>query len=236
VFWASLGIVTEEEQKDFDVYACDVNVGENMKQLEAKTFQLDVSSPESIKKFKGNFEDDQAIDLILNVAGKCIFCWSGLTILTGLGIMSGHEEDSLENIDLGKLQKVFGVNTFGPLLLTQALLPNLLLSKNPRIGTVSSRVGSIGDNTTGGIYAYRSSKAAVNSIFRSMAMDLKPKGVVVVLLHPGYVKTGIDPSTHGFAEAVEPDEAAEKLFKVLMVKSMNETGRFWHREGQELPW
>ncbi|KAK3079328.1 hypothetical protein LTS18_005132 [Coniosporium uncinatum] len=206
--------------EDFDVYACDVNVGENMKQLKAKTFQLDVSSPDSIKKFKGNFEDDQAIDLILNVAG----------------IMSGHEEDSLENIDLAKLQKVFGVNTFGPLLLTQALLPNLLLSENPRLGTVSSRVGSIADNTTGGIYAYRSSKAAVNSIFRSMAMDLKPKGVVVVLLHPGYVKTGLDPSTHGLAEAVEPDEAAEKLIKVLMVKSLNETGRFWHREGQELPW
>jgi len=150
--------------------------------------------------------------------------------------MSGHEEDSLENIDLGKLQKVFGVNTFGPLLLTQALLPNLLLSENPRIGTVSSRVGSIADNTSGGIYAYRSSKAAVNSIFRSMAMDLKPKGVVVVLLHPGYVKTGLDPSTHSLAEAVEPDEAAEKLFKVLMIKSLEETGRFWHREGQELSW
>ena len=101
---------------------------------------------------------------------------------------------------------------------------------------MSSRVGSVGDNATGGSYAYRASKAALNSISRSMAMDLKKEGVVVVIMHPGYVKTGLSPWDHDLPEAVEPEEAASKLWKVLRSKNIEETGRFWHREGQELPW
>ena len=101
---------------------------------------------------------------------------------------------------------------------------------------MSSRVGSIADNSSGGSYAYRSSKAALNSISKSMAMDLKDKGVVIVIMHPGYVKTGLDPSSHTMSEAVMPDEAAEKLWKIFMSKSIQDTGRFWHREGFELEW
>jgi hypothetical protein len=71
-----------------------------------------------------------------------------------------------------------------------------------------------------------------------MAMDLKEKGVTVIMMHPGYVKTAPDTSgyTHSPPEAVEPEEAALKLWRVLMSKDINETGTFWHREGQELPW
>lgn len=103
---------------------------------------------------------------------------------------------------------------------------------------MSSRVGSIADNDSGGSYAYRASKAALNSIGKSMAADLKGKGVVVVLMHPGYVKTGLDSSgkTHRMDEAVEPEEAAEKLWRVCMGKGIEETGKFWHREGMELEW
>ena len=103
---------------------------------------------------------------------------------------------------------------------------------------MSSRVGSISDNSSGGSYAYRASKAALNSIGKSMAVDLKEKGVVVVLMHPGFVKTGILPSgrMEQVREAVEPEEAAGKLWKVLMEKGLGDSGRFWHREGMELPW
>jgi NAD(P)-dependent dehydrogenase (short-subunit alcohol dehydrogenase family) len=102
----------------------------------------------------------------------------------------------------------------------------------------SSRVGSIADNSSGGSYAYRASKAALNSIGKSMAMDLKEKGVTVIMMHPGYVKTALDTSgrTHSLPEAVEPEEAASKLWKVLKSKKIDDTGTFWHREGQELPW
>ena len=71
-----------------------------------------------------------------------------------------------------------------------------------------------------------------------MAMDLKDKGVVVVLMHPGYVKSGLVPAEkmEQVKEAVEPEEAAGKLWKVLMEKGLGDLGRFWHREGMELPW
>ncbi|KAI9810753.1 MAG: hypothetical protein M1827_006091 [Pycnora praestabilis] len=206
-------------QEGYNVYAADIEVGDKLRALGAHSCRLDVGSPESIASFKEHF-GDQPLDLLLNIAG----------------VMAPAEQDSLENTDLATMIRTFMINTFGPLLLTQALLPNLLLSSSPRIGNMSSRVGSIGDNTTGGHYAYRSSKAALNSISKSLAMDLKSKGVVTVMLHPGYVRTGLDPTTYTRSDAVEPTYAAKKLWKVLMNKNIEDTGTFWHREGQELPW
>lgn len=122
------------------------------------------------------------------------------------------------------------------MLLTQALLPNLLQSKTPKVGMMSSRVGSIGDNSSGGSYAYRSSKAALNSICKSMSVDLKDKNVVIVVMHPGFTNTPLVPREHQHPESVEPEEAASKLWKILMSKGMEDSGKFWHREGYELPW
>ncbi|KAL2356868.1 short-chain alcohol dehydrogenase-like protein [Cryomyces antarcticus] len=203
----------------YDVYACDISLGENIKSFGCSSFQLDVRSTDSIEAFSSSF-GHKPLDLLLNIAG----------------VMASHAEDTLETVSLAVLAKTFETNTFGPLLLTQALLPNLLASSHPRIGMMSSRVGSIADNSTGGMYAYRASKAALNSVCKSMAMDLKSKGVVVAILHPGIVNTNIDPSTHTLPEAVEPEEAASKLWAVLMSKDLEDTGKFWHREGQELPW
>ena len=78
----------------------------------------------------------------------------------------------------------------------------------------------------------------MNSVGKSMAMDLKEKGVTVIMMHPGYVKTALDMSghTHSLPEAVEPEEAASKLRKVLKSKKIEDTGTFRHREGQVLPW
>jgi len=151
--------------------------------------------------------------------------------------MTEHDSDSLTTTTHHTLSNTFAVNTLAPLLLNECLLPSLLLSPYPYIGLMSSRVGSFSDNSSGGSYAYRTSKAALNSIGKSMAMDLKEKEVVVVLMH-WYVKTGLDTSgkTHATKEAVEPEEAAEKLWKVLMSKSIQDTGTFWHRKGMELAW
>lgn len=157
-------------------------------------------------------------------------------LLSVAGIMIGRERDSLEQISKDGLTQVFETNTFGPLLLVQALLPNVLQGQQKIIGIVSSRVGSIGDNSTGGIYAYRASKAAVNAVGKSLAMDLKDKGVTVSLLHPGFVNTGLDTGDDPHPDSVEPEEAASKLWKVLKGKKLEETGKFWHREGQELIW
>ncbi|KAF1989020.1 short-chain alcohol dehydrogenase-like protein [Aulographum hederae CBS 113979] len=206
--------------EEYEVFACDVKLDDKLEELGAKPCKLDLASHQSILDFQDRFGDDRPLDILLNIAG----------------IMYPQDQDAMKTVNPDILKKTFAVNAYGPLLLTQALLPNLCMAENPRIATMSSRVGSIGDNTSGGSYAYRASKAALNSFFRSLAMDLKEKHVVVVLMHPGYVKTGIDPANHAREDAVEPGEAAEKLWKVLMVKGIDETGRFWHRDGMELPW
>ena len=152
--------------------------------------------------------------------------------------MTPHSEDSLTTTRSTIQTRTFAVNIFGPLLLTQALLPSLLQTSTPRIGLMSSRVSSIADNSSGGSYAYRSSKAALNSIGKSMAVDLKEKGVVVVLMHPGFVKTGLDTSgeTHKMKEAVKPEKAAGRLWGVMMGKGIEETDKFWHRDEMGLEW
>ena len=153
--------------------------------------------------------------------------------------MVPHDQDTLQTVNLEKLQRTFAVNTFGPLLLTQALIPNILASQHPKICVISSRVGSMADNSSGGAYSYRASKAAVNAVFKSMAVDLKEKEVPVLLLHPGIVKTALDPRHAEGSDvpgAVGPEEAAEGLWEVVKSKGLESTGMFFHRSGEELPW
>ncbi|KAI1388348.1 NAD(P)-binding protein [Hypoxylon trugodes] len=207
-------------REDYDVTAVDINVGDGLKAPRCKTAQLDVTSLDSISAFVSWFGDGP-LDLLLNIAG----------------VMAPPADDALGTVTLPILTKTFNVNTFGPLLLTQALLPNLLKSDSPKLAVMSSRVGSIADNSSGGSYAYRASKSAVNSVFKNLAVELKDKGVTVVILHPGFVITPLLPKGgETNPEAVLPEEAAGKLFKVLESKGLEETGRFWHREGYELEW
>ncbi|KAK3686912.1 hypothetical protein LTR37_019354 [Vermiconidia calcicola] len=206
-------------EEGWDVHAADVEAGAALQSLQCRLHVLDVRSPDSISAFAAQLVD-RPVDVLLNVAG----------------VMYPYEQDRLDTVSATALEKVFQVNTFGPLLLTQALLPNLLARAGSVVGIVSSRVGSIGDNSSGGSYSYRASKAAVNSIGKSMAIDLKEKGIVVSLLHPGFVKTNLNPGSEPHPESVEPEEAAGKLWKVMMSKSIEDTGKFWHREGYELPW
>ncbi|KAI1101919.1 NAD(P)-binding protein [Jackrogersella minutella] len=205
--------------KGYSVTAVDLNSGDALKSLGCGTARVDVSSPDSIAAFAKAY-GDKPLDLLLNIAG----------------VMVSHDRDSLETVTHSTLTKVVAANTFGPLLLTQALLPNLLKSASPKLGVMSSRMGSIKDNGSGGSYSYRASKAAVNAIFKSLAVDLKDKGVTVVVMHPGIVKTPMVPEAKEVKEAVEPEEAAEKLYEVLASKGLEDTGRFWHREGFELDW
>lgn len=207
--------------KGYNVHAVDINEGDGLKGLSCTTSKLDVTSEENIQKFKQEYGDGP-LDLLLNVAG-----------------IMDPAHDALSTVTEDSLARVFAVNTFGPLLLTQAFLANILKSSSAttRLGFVSSRVGSISDNSSGGNYAYRSSKTALNMICKNLAVELKDEGVVVSILHPGIVRTNIAGGEGLLAkEAVDPDEAAEKLFKVLSGKSMLDTGKFWHREGYELPW
>lgn len=147
--------------------------------------------------------------------------------INNAGIMRA---DNLENLDLEDVREQMEVNAVGPLNAVLHMLPHL--KEGSKIGVLTSRMGSIGDNNSGGMYGYRASKAAANAACRSLAMDLKGKGVPVGILHPGYVKT--DMTSH--QGNINPDEAAEGLYQVMEKLNVDNTGRFWHSNGSELPW
>lgn len=153
---------------------------------------------------------DQNIDILLNNAG----------ILRG---------DSLERLDYEAMEEQFRINTLGPLRITEALLPNL--SSGSKLAIVSSRVGSIEDNTSGGHYGYRASKTAVNQIGMNLKHDLAPRGISVALLHPGLVATEM---TGG--QGITPKESAQGLINRIDDLNSENSGGFWHAEGYSLPW
>jgi len=116
------------------------------------------------------------------------------------------------------------------LRVAQALLGQL--GDGSTIGIITSRMGSVADNRGGGHYGYRASKAAVNAIGKSLAVDLQPRGIAVFLLHPGYVATDMV----GGSGDVTPAQAAKQLIERLDTLTPAQTGTFWHANGSELPW
>jgi NAD(P)-dependent dehydrogenase (short-subunit alcohol dehydrogenase family) len=174
---------------------------------------VDVGDPESVRRL-GRALEGQPLDWLINNAG--------VLRRDQLGELNG---DAIEGI-----YEQFRINSVGPVLVTQALAANL--RPGSKVGIVTSRMGSVEDNTTGGYYGYRMSKAAVNAAGKSLAMDLKARGIAVALLHPGYVRTDMV----GGGGDVEPDTAAEGLIARLDELELETTGGFWHANGQRLPW
>jgi len=147
-------------------------------------------------------------------------------LLNNAGVLA---RDSLGQLDFDAIEWQFRVNTLGPLRVTSALLPNL--ARGSKIGIVTSRMGSIGDNTSGGYYGYRLSKAAVNMAGVSLARDLQSRGIAVALLHPGMVATDM---TGG--SGIPVAQSARGLIQRMDALDIEHTGGFWHAEGLELPW
>lgn len=138
--------------------------------------------------------------------------------------------DSLEDVDLDKVRAQFELNAIAPLFLTRALASRL--HAGSKIALITSRMGSIGDNSSGGYYGYRMSKAALNAAGVSLAHDLKPRGIAVVILHPGSVRTEMARG-HGM---IETDESVRGLLQRIDELRPETTGRFLHQNGEVLPW
>lgn len=170
---------------------------------------VEITDDASVSKLARELEG-KTIDVLINCAG----------ILT---------RETLDDLRVDQIRKQFEVNALGPLRVTAALLPNL--KKGSKVAIISSRMGSIEDNTSGSRYGYRMSKAAVNMAGRSLAWDLKGKGIAVVLLHPGMVATEM---TGG--QGIPPEEAARGLIERIDELDMQRTGTFWHQNGEALPW
>jgi NAD(P)-dependent dehydrogenase (short-subunit alcohol dehydrogenase family) len=146
-------------------------------------------------------------------------------------------EGPLGHFDFAALQREYNVNALGPLRVTQALLPTL--GAGSKIAVITSRVGSLGENLSGGLYGYRMSKAAANMAGLNLARDLAPRGIAVVCLHPGSVRTQMtrgltDQATVGLL--VDPDTSARGLIARIDELTLDTTGSFRHANGETLPW
>ncbi|MCH2110097.1 MAG: SDR family oxidoreductase [Polyangiaceae bacterium] len=155
----------------------------------------------------------RSIDVLVNNAG--ILRWG----------------DSLESPQFEDMRAQFEVNTLGPIRVTSALLD--CFTPGSKVAMITSRMGSIADNGSGGAYGYRMSKAALNMAAVSMARDLKARGVAVALLHPGMVATEMIGVTNG---QIQPAEAAKGLVKRIDALTLETSGSFWHQNGESLPW
>ena len=148
-------------------------------------------------------------------------------LISNAGIL---QDEQLDSIDFDSIERQFQVNALGSLRLVSALQANL--SVGSKIALITSRMGSIEDNTSGGRYGYRMSKAALNAAGKSMAHDLKGRGVAVAILHPGLVSTAMI----NFNGQVSAEHAAGQLAERIEALNLKNTGTFWHANGDELPW
>ena len=148
-------------------------------------------------------------------------------VILNAGIL---RESGLDDLDLDDVGEQLAVNAVAPLRLAHALLPNL--HRGSKLALITSRMGSIADNGSGGYYGYRMSKAALNAAGMSLAVDLKPRGVAVSILHPGPVRTGMT-GGHG---TIDPPDAARNLLARLDELTLETSGQFRHANGEQLPW
>lgn len=176
---------------------------------------VDIGDDEAIATLLSNLEG-QPIDVLINNAG--IYRYS-----------------TLEDLDIEAIKEQFEINAVAPLKFTQALLPNLRQSSSQiaKVAIMTSRMGSIDDNTSGGSYGYRMSKVAVSMAGKSLSHDLAKDNIAVAILHPGLVSTGM---TNFISHGISPTESISGLLKRIDALTMQNTGTFWHANGEILPW
>jgi len=152
-------------------------------------------------------------------------------LIVNAGILKPDQmPSSVDELDLDGIREQFEVNSIGPLRATVALQSKL--QDGGKVGLMTSRMGSIADNTSGGMLGYRVSKTALNQFGMCLAHGLKERNIAVCLLHPGFVRTDMT-GGNGYIDA---DESASGLIDVMTQLDVEKTGTFWHTNGEELPW
>jgi NAD(P)-dependent dehydrogenase (short-subunit alcohol dehydrogenase family) len=209
-----LEFCTQLQQRGFDVIATCRKATPALEALGVEIIEnVEVSDPDSLQQ------------LVAQLAGRNID-W----LINNAGIAGGLGLNDINTTALDSFKRMYEVNSLGPLLVTNALLDNM--SEGSKVGLVTSRMGSIADNDSGGSYAYRMSKAALNAAGKSLSIDLKPKGIAVGILHPGWVRT--DMTGHG--GLIDTDESVDGLLKRMDELDLSNSGTFWHTNGDVLPW
>jgi len=157
----------------------------------------------------------EPIDLLLNNAG-----------------IYGPKPTPFGGVDYEAWKQVLDVNTMAPLKVCESFVDHVAASDLKIMAAVSSKMGSLEDNTSGGSYIYRSSKAGLNAVMKSLAADLKSRGVIVIVLHPGWVKTDLG----GPSALIEPCDSVSGMRRVIAGLTPEDSGRFFNYDGAEIPW
>lgn len=158
---------------------------------------------------------DEAIDLLINNAG-----------------IAGAAGQTVGNVDYESWSRVLDVNTMGPLRVLEGFLDHVARSERRLVVTITSGSGSLADNTSGGSIAYRSSKAAVNMVMRSAAIDLAPRAITCVVVNPGWVKTDMG----GPGARLTPADSVAALRRLISTFGPAHSGKFYNHDGREFPW
>lgn len=151
-------------------------------------------------------------------------------IINNAAIFKNESIQQLDSTAVSQIKDQFITNSLAPLMVIHHFLDTL--KKGSKIVLMTSRMGSIADNSSGGRYGYRMSKAALNAAGKSLALDLKDKGVAVGIFHPGWVQTDMT----GYSGYLTASESAELLCQRIDALSMNNSGEFFHSNGDSLPW
>lgn len=195
---------------------CDVigvcrDVSTELAEVAARVIEgVDVTKDAGVDKLTDALAGER-IDLLINNAGLL-------------------QDEKLGSIDFDSIRIQMEINAYAPLRVAEALVSQI--PSGGKIANITSRMGSIADNDSGGRYGYRASKAALNAFGKSLAMDLKPRGIAVAQLHPGYVQTRMV----NFGGLITPEESAKGLAARIEGLNLENTGSFWHSNGEALPW
>ena len=191
-----------------ELLECKKNYPDNLEILELDLLE------ENSENILSDLLSDKPIDIFINNAGV------------------GNSNQRFGVVSSKPWLDVLKVNLIAPLTLTQSIIENIKKGSEKKIYFLSSQLGSIGDNTSGGMYIYRSSKTALNQVVKSLSVDLKPMGITVISLHPGWVKTDMG----GPNAPVQIDESVKGMMKVIETTDISNTGTFLNYDGKELPW
>lgn len=184
---------------------------------------LDVEDHAAIDRLAREL-DGTPIDVLLNSAG---------TMGNGSFAKDGLAFGSFGRSNYKDWDTIFRLNVYGPMKMAEAFVGHVVRSEQKKIVTLTSMLGSVGINRIGSLYAYRASKAAVNAMMKSMAIDLaKSHGVIATALHPGWVKTDLG----GPGADIDAETSVAGMRKVIAGLTPEKAGRFWVYDGSELPW
>ncbi len=178
-----------------------------------RVLTLDASDADSVSALAAKLGEDE-VDWLIHNAGVYPRC------------------GALGELDYDAMRQGFEVNTLGPLRVVEALLPALRRAERGRVALLTSQMGSIADNKSGGAYAYRVSKAALNMAAMSLSRDLAGEDIPVTVLHPGWVQTDMG----GANAQITPEQSVGGMIEVITGLTLERTGSFLSWQGETLPW